>query len=67
MCLWEFTDNVPIKKLRYNKEKGREDKVTIFLFFLYLEWVTTGCEAIMKISSIAPKALLENLTTDEIR
>lgn len=55
-----FSASARSKKLKDNKEKGGENEITdLFL-------ATAGCEAIMKVSTMAYPTNLENLTFEKI-
>ena len=55
-----FAANARTRKLKDNKERGGENEITdLFL-------ATAGCEAVMKISTMAYPRNLEDLTFEEI-
>ena len=59
-CLRCFAVSARDKKLKDDKEKGRENEIT------YLFLATAGCEAIMKVSTLAYPINLEDLTFEKI-
>ena len=59
-----FAASAGTKKLKDNKEKERENEIKDLLFFFL---APAGCEAIMKVSSMACPTKLEDLTFEKIR